>query len=148
MTVIVCAVSQFSLVNVKDAADRVPSSPAIAMLSTTSLSGCASRTTVNVSVDPPSDTPVDPPDSTTVKPATSSSSIVKVKTESSSGSKLSSEVASITETVMSTFWFPSMRSSSTPVTVTFWGLFQFCGVNVNSAVLTVAAVKSPETTLI
>ena len=70
VTVIVCAVFQFEVVNVNvvgatfaspgslDAADR-----------TTSEAGWVSRTTVNASVLPPSVTAVEPPDWTVVNPA-------------------------------------------------------------------------------
>ena len=100
VTVTVWGVSQLPFVNVRVPVESVDSPVSADERERTTFEfGWASRTTVNVSVDPPSDTPVDPPDSTIVKPATSSSSIVNENTESARGSKLLSEVASITETV-------------------------------------------------
>ena len=47
----------------------------LVMVRTTSVVGCASRTTVNVSVVPDSSTSVDPSVSSTVNPAVSSSRV-------------------------------------------------------------------------
>ena len=77
VTVTVWAVSQFDVVNVSDATDTVasPVSPEETS-NTTSDVGWALRTTVNVSVDPASETVVEPPDAATVKPGESSSAVV------------------------------------------------------------------------
>ena len=79
MTVTVCAVFQLLGVNVRDGALTVvsPVSPDTTD-STTSEVGCASSTTVNVSVEPASVTDVPPPDSAMVNPAVSSSVVVTV----------------------------------------------------------------------
>ena len=73
MTVTVCAVSQFDDVKVSGLLLEASPVSELVMATTTSLSGCALRTTVNVSVVPDSSTPVDPSVSATVNPATSSS---------------------------------------------------------------------------
>ena len=70
------------------------SSDVIAM--TTSDDGCASRTTVNVSVVPDSATPVDPLVSAIVNPATSLSEVVTEIVWSATESKSLSELESST----------------------------------------------------
>ena len=89
-----------------------------AIINTTSESGCAFSTTVNVSVVPVSETLVDPPDSTTVNPAVSLSAVVADTVWFATASKLSSVTASTTERVMTEVTVPSIILSSTPVTVT------------------------------
>ena len=111
------------------------------MVRTTFEVGCAVRTTVNVSVVPDSATLVDPSVSTTVKPATSLSVVVAETVWSATGSKLLSELASSTVMVMVEVMVPSTRLSSTPVTVTVLGVFQFSGLKVNG-VFTVASPVS------
>ena len=61
--------------------------------------GCASRTTVKVSVVPDSSTLVDPPDSVTVNPAVSLSAVDTDTVWSATPSKSLSEIASIIDTV-------------------------------------------------
>ena len=77
VTVTVCALSQLPFVNVKFAADTVasPVSPDVTLI-TTSLSGCASNTTVKVAVVPVSATVAVVV--LNVKPAVSSSTVVAV----------------------------------------------------------------------
>ena len=73
VTVTVCGVSQFAEVNVSDP-DIVASPVSLDVNAiTTSDVGCASSTTVNVSVPPASVTSTDPLSSLIVNPATSSS---------------------------------------------------------------------------
>ena len=73
VTVTVCAVSQFAGVNVSEP-DIVASPVSLDVKAiTTSDVGCASSTTVNVSVVPDSSTSVEPSSSTIVNPGTSSS---------------------------------------------------------------------------
>ena len=78
VTVTVCGVSQFPFVKVRVLV--VVASPVSdeEIDRTTSESGCASRTMVNVSVVPDSSTAVDPLLSATVNPAVSSSVVVAV----------------------------------------------------------------------
>ena len=45
--------------------------------------------------------------------------------------------------VIVVFWLPSIRLSSTPVTVTVWAVFQAAGMNVSEETLTVASPVSP-----
>ena len=74
--VIVCGVSQLPLVNVNVPADTVASPVSLETTEiTTSDVGWASKTTVNVSVEPVSATVVEPPDSATVNPAVSLSAV-------------------------------------------------------------------------
>ena len=77
VTVTVCGVFQLPFVNVKFSADTVasPVSPDVTLI-TTSLSGCASNTTVKVAVVPVSATV--PEIAPNVKPAVSSSVVVAV----------------------------------------------------------------------
>ena len=77
VTVTVCAVFQEAGINVSEETLTVasPVSPLLTRI-TTLESGSASRTTVNVSVVPVSDTDVEPLDSTTLNPAASSSVVV------------------------------------------------------------------------
>ena len=73
VTVTVCGVSQLAAVKViGEDTDDSPMSFHVTVRTTSDV-GCASSTTVNVSVVPDSSTSVDPPNSTTVNPATSSS---------------------------------------------------------------------------
>ena len=142
--VIVCGVSQFAEVKVIEAGETVDSATVPeAIERTTSSAGCAFRTIVKVSVVPDSSTLVDPSVSTMVNPATSLS-VVDVETVwSATGSKLLSELASSTVMVMVEVMVPSTRLSSTPVTVTVLGVFQFSGLKVNG-VFTVASPVSLE----
>ena len=77
VTVTVCGVSQFNVVNVRFVEPTVasPVSPDDVLI-TTSDDGWVLSTTVNVSVDPDSDTDVSPPDAATVTPAESLSDVV------------------------------------------------------------------------
>ena len=83
----VCGVFQFELVNVSAAGATVasPVSPDDALM-TTLLDGWVFNTTVNVSVDPASETVVAPPDADTVTPAESSSAVVTATARSLSAS--------------------------------------------------------------
>ena len=92
---------------------------------------------------PVSATVVDPPVSVTVKPATSSSVVVADTVWSATASNVSSELASSTVMVTVEVIVPSTRSSSTPVTVTVRGVFQFSVLKVNG-VFTVASPVSLE----
>ena len=94
-----------------------PVSPEV-IASTTLESGCASKTMVKVSVVSSSETLVDPPVSVIVNPAVSLSVVETETVWSSTGSKLLSELASSTATVMVEVIVPSTRSSFIPVTVT------------------------------
>ena len=76
--------------------------------------------------------------------ATSSSVVVTVKVWSATGSKLSAELASTTEKVTAVVWSPSTVVSSTPVTITSCGVFQFALVNVTWALSTVTSPVSGE----
>ncbi len=118
---------------------------------TTSDVGCASRTTVNVSVLPDSATAVEPPVSAMVNPATSLSVVVTETAWSLIESKLSSERASTTVTVSVDVTVPSTRSSSAPVTVKDCGVSQLAEVKVKLLLstldpLTVASPVSLEVT--
>ena len=105
------------VVNVNGDGDTVASSvSADTTLISTFDAGSAVNTTVNVSVDPDSETPVDPLDSVTVKPH--GSAVVAVTVWSDNESKLLSELPSTTARVIVVSWEPSIVSSSTPVTVT------------------------------
>jgi hypothetical protein len=77
VTVTVCGVSQFDVVNVNAVGATVasPVSPDDVLM-TTSDDGWALSTTVNVSVEPASVTVVSPPEAATVTPAESSSVVV------------------------------------------------------------------------
>ena len=92
---------------------------------------------------PVSATLVDPPDCAIVNPATSLSVVVTETVWSATPSKLSLELPSFTATVIVEVMVPSMRLSSTPVTVTVCAEFQFAEVKV-SALVTVASPVSPE----
>ena len=113
------------------------------MVRTTSDCGCASSTTLNVSVPPASVTVVEPSGSETVNPATSSSAFVADTVWSLIGSNELSEFVSSIETVIVEVWVPSIMSSSNPVTVTFCGVFQFSEVKV-SELVTEISVESEE----
>ena len=76
VTVTVCGVSQLAEVKVADAGTVASPVSSEVMVKITFETGSASRTTVNVSVDPDSATSVDPSVSTIVNPATSSSVVV------------------------------------------------------------------------
>ena len=104
--------------NVNVDADTVasPVSPDVTLI-TPLESGCVFNTTVNVSVDPDSETAVDPDDWVTVKPAESLSAVAAVTVWSANESKLLSELASTTARVIVVLILPSMMSSLTPVTV-------------------------------
>ena len=80
-----------------------------------------------------------------VKPAVSLSVVVADTVWSATPSKSLSELASSTAMVMVEVIVPSMMLSSTPVTVTVRGVFQFAGVKVNG-VSTVASPVSLEET--
>ena len=99
---------------------------------------------VNVSVVPDSATAVAPPLSAMVNPATSLSLVVAVTVWSATESKSSSETASTTETVRVEFMFPSIMSSSTPVTVTVCGVSQLVFVNVRGLVTVASPVSDEE----
>ena len=73
---------------------------------------------MKVSVVPDSATLVEPPVSAIVNPATSSSVVVTETVSSLRESNESSDELSTTAIVMVVDCVPSMRSSSTPVTVT------------------------------
>ena len=81
-----------------------------------------------------------------VNPATSLSVVVAVTVWSATGSKLLSELPSLTLTVIVDEIVPSMMLSSTPVTVTVCGVFQLPLVKVNG-VFTVASPVSLEVTV-
>ena len=111
---------------------------------TTSEAGWAPSTTVNVAVEPASDTVTAVPDS--VNAAVSSSEVVTLTVESATGSYASSDDPSTTATVTAVVWVPSTALSSTPATVTVCAVFQLPDVNVNVAGDTVASPVSAETT--
>ena len=98
---------------------------------------------MNVSVSPASVTLVEPSGSETVNPATSSSVVDTETVWSARGSNESSDEASTTEIVTVLFTVPSIKLSSTPVTVTTCAVSQFADVNV-SEVVTVASPVSDE----
>ena len=81
-----------------------------------------------------------------VKPATSSSVVSTETVRSVMASKSSSELASSIARVIVEVMVPSIRLSSTPVTVTVCAVSQFAGVKV-SGLLTVASPVSLETTV-
>ena len=143
VTVTVCGVLQLSVVKVKvdGATVASPRSPLLTE-SRTSRRGRALSTTVKSSVDAPSPTSVFPSDSTTVKPGMSSSVVVAVNASSGSGSKVSSDAASLTATERVLVCGPSAKSSSTPETVTVCGVSQSIGVNVSVAALRIASPGS------
>ena len=144
MTVTVCGVFQLAFVKVRALVTVAsPVSPEVMVrTTTTSDAGWAVRTTVNVSVVPDSATSVDPPVSVTVNPATSSSVVVVVTVWSATGSKSLSELASSTATVTVDEIVPSIRSSSTPVTVTVCGVSQLALVKVSVPVTVASPVSS------
>ena len=76
VTVTVCGVFQLALVKVRALFTVASPVSFEAIINTTSVSGCASRTTVKVSVVPVSATLVEPLVSAIVNPATSSSVVV------------------------------------------------------------------------
>ena len=96
---------------------------------------------MNVSVVPDSATPVEPIDSAMVNPAVSSSVVVAVTVWSATPSKSSSERASRTVIVSVESIFPSMISSSAPVTVTVCGVSQLPLVKVRVLVAVVSPVS-------
>ena len=110
---------QFPAVKVRLAGLTVvsPVSPEVTEM-TTLLAGCASRTTVKVSVVADSETLVDPPVCVIVNPAVSLSAVAADTVWLATESKLSSEIASTTVIVRVLVMVPSMMLSSTPVTVT------------------------------
>lgn len=84
VTVTVCGVSQLPLVNVNvDGAAVASFSSADETENTTSVDGCTSKTTVNVSVEPFSPTDVEPPDSEIVNasPSARAAGVNGVKSE-------------------------------------------------------------------
>ena len=98
---------------------------------------------MKVSVSPASVTVVEPSGSETVNPATSSSVVDTVTVWSAKGSNESSDEASNTEIVTVLVTVPSIKLSSTPVTVTTCAVSQFADVNV-SELVTVASPVSDE----
>ena len=116
----------------------------LAIVSTTSERGSASRTTLKMSCVPVSDTVVEPPGSVIEKPATSSSVVVTVTVWFASASNASSEEPALTEMVMVDAWLPSSTRSSTPVTVTVCGVFQSPGVKMMLDTSTTTSPGSPE----
>ena len=98
------------------------------------------------SVDPPSVTLDDPSVWVIVNPAVSSSVVVTDIVPSDAASKLSSEFASSTDSVIVDDCVPSTRSSSTPVIVIVWAVSQFAAVNVRVAGDAVTSPVSDEVT--
>ena len=145
VSVTVCGVSQFELVNVSAAGETV-TSPVSADDSenTTFPVGSESRTTVNVAVDPFSDTDAVVPDR--VNPETSSSVVLPSMFPSARESQASWDAASLTATMTSQSCLSSSRSSSTLETVTVWAVSQLEPVKVSVAVETVASVVSVDVT--
>ena len=143
VTVTVCGVFQLAFVNVRVLVTVASPVSLEEIAKTTSESGWASKTMVNVSVVPDSATLVDPLLSAMVNPATSSSVVVAVTVWSATASKLSFELPSLTLTVIVDEVVPSMRLSSTPVTVTVCGVSQLALVKVR-ALVTVASPVSLE----
>ena len=78
VTVTVCGTFQFEVVNVSELVTVVSVLSDETMSITTSVCGCASRTTVNVSVVPDSATSVEPSVSVTVNSGISSSVVVTI----------------------------------------------------------------------
>ena len=145
VTVTVCAVSQLLVVKVSELVTLTSVSSSVEMSRTTSVSGCASRTTVNVSVLPDSSTSVAASVSVTVNSGMSSSVVVTVTIWSSSGSNPSSELASSTLMTTLVVWSPSISTPSlTPVTVIVWGTFQSAGVKLMDARSTEASPLSSD----
>ena len=99
VTVTVCGVSQFAEVKVKGLFTVASPISEEVIAITTSLVGCASRTTVKVSVVPDSSTPVDPLVSVTVKPAISLSVVVADTVWSTTSSNSSVVLSSTIEIV-------------------------------------------------
>ena len=99
---------------------------------------------VNVSVVPDSSTAVDPLLSATVNPAVSSSVVVTVMVWSGRASKLLSELPSLILMVIVDEIVPSMRLSSTPVTVTVCAVFQLAFVKVSRLVTVASPVSLDE----
>ena len=118
VTVTVLGVFQFSGVKVNGVFTVASPVSEEETRKTTLESGCAFNTKVNVSVVPDSATLVDPPDSAIVNPATSLSVVATATVWLATESKLLSDAASTMDAVMVLFTVPSMRLSSTPVTVT------------------------------
>ena len=147
VTVIVWALFQFPVVNVREEGETVASSvsPEDTSITTFEL-GAWVKTTVNVSVVPVSETETFVVD--LEKPGESLSAVAAVTVWSLRESKLLSELPSLTLKVIVVFWEPSILASSTPVTVTVWALFQLPVVNVREEGDTVASSVSPEVTLI
>ena len=143
VTVTVLGVFQFSGVKVNGVFTVASPVSEEETTKTTLESGCAFNTKVNVSVVPDSATLVDPLDSAIVNPATSLSVVATATVWLATESKLLSDAASTMDAVMVLFTVPSMRLSSTPVTVTVCGVFQLPEVKV-SGLLTVASPVSPE----
>ena len=145
VTVTVCAVSQLLVVKVSELVTLTSVSSSVEMSRTTSVSGCASRTTVNVSVLPDSSTSVAASVSVTVNSGMSSSVVVTATISSSSGSNPSSELASSTLMMTLVVWSPSISTPSlTPVTVIVWGTFQSAGVKLIDARSTEASPLSSD----
>ena len=109
--VTVWGVFQLSAVNVNVAGPTVVSPvSAFDKVNTTVPVGSESNTTVNVSVVSASDTAAVVPDR--VKPAVSSSVVVTLTVWSARESKVSSELASLTDSVTVDVWLPSSTSST------------------------------------
>ena len=141
VTVTVWGVFQLSAVNVNVAGPTVVSPvSAFDKVNTTVPVGSESNTTVNVSVVSASDTAAVVPDR--VKPAVSSSVVVTLTVWSARESKVSSELASLTDSVTVEVWLPSSTSSLMPVTVIVWATFQLPVVKVRDAADTVASPVS------
>ena len=147
-TVTVRGVDQFNGVNVNVAGDTVASpvsADEIAM--TTSRSGWVVSATVNESVDPVSSTRVDASDCDTDTPGESSSEVVAVTVLPANRLNASSLKALSTEIVIVVSCGPSVAVSSTPVTVTVWGIDQFADVNDIDVGDTVASLVLSEDTV-
>ena len=98
---------------------------------TTFVDGCAERTIVMSSVPPASVTTLDSSRSETTKSPRSSLVVVTLTVCAGRGSKSSSDSAARTETLTLLSWLPSISGSSTPVTVTVWGVSQLADVKVS-----------------
>ena len=141
VTVTVCGVSQFAGVKVTLAGTVASPVSSDVIVRTTSDVGCASSTTVNMSVVPDSSTSVAASVSSIVNPGVSSSDVSTETVWSATLSKSSSELASIIEITVDEVTVPSIMSSSIPVTVTVCAVSQFEGVNVNVLVVVASDVS-------
>src|SRR6185369_9318307 len=145
VTVTVCGTFQSAAVNVRFAAETLPSVVSLeATGMTTSTVGWLVRTTVKLAVPPASVVPR-PATGVTVMPASSLSALVTATSAGSIVAKIgSAEAGAPTATLYA--MSPSSTASSAPVTMTVCGVFQSAAVNVRLVAETVPSVVSLEAT--